>query len=70
MSMNPHFWRLLFNPGDSLKEQPDVFSPGSVDEAKIVLAVSYSAWVETPGAIEFVKGRTSTWKLPPGVTSE
>lgn len=71
-SLNPHFWRFLFNPGNILEDQPETFAQGSVEEAKLVLAVSYSAWVETPGAIEFIKARSSTdkWRLPPGIPRE
>lgn len=67
--LNRHFWRLLLNnPGNSLMEQPESFVFGSVKEAKIVLACSYSAWVETPGALGLVRVKSSNgdWKLPPG----
>lgn len=54
-SLNRHFWRMRLNPGNALRDQPDLYRQGSVEEAKMTLAYTYSAWVETPGAIEYVK---------------
>ncbi|RMJ24731.1 hypothetical protein PHISP_04392 [Aspergillus sp. HF37] len=64
---------LLFDPGDCLPDQEGgTFRFGSEEEAELVLAASYSAWVETPGAIEFIKARRSSgeWKLMPGVPQQ
>ena len=69
MLVNKHFWRVLFNPGDVLENQPSLFGYGSEDEAKFVVGLSYSTWVETPGAMEYIKGKSASgdWAMPPGV---
>ncbi|RJE25292.1 hypothetical protein PHISCL_02381 [Aspergillus sclerotialis] len=58
--VNRHFWRVLFDPGDTLEDRPTRFGFGSEEEAKFVVDVSYSIWVETPGAIEYVKGKSAS----------
>lgn len=54
---NKHFWSALVNPGDYLTTRPDVYTSGTVEEMQLVLQWNYDAWVETPGAIGFIKSK-------------
>lgn len=51
---NRHFWSALLHPGDHLKEKPDWYMMGSIQEMQVKLRECYNAWVETPGAIAFI----------------
>lgn len=56
--INRHFW-----PGiDDLDEylygsSPGYFSPGSVEQTQLAWKYTYNAWIETPGALEFIKAK-------------
>lgn len=54
---NKHFWPALMNPHRHLTARPEAFSAGSVEEMQLVLKNNYAAWIETPGAIDFVKAK-------------
>lgn len=56
---NPYCWRLLLYPGSFLEkdEKPGMFSPGSFEEAQIMLGHSDDAWAETPGARAIIKAK-------------
>lgn len=54
---NPHFWSALVDDVDPVL--PPYYSPGSEDEAMLVLRQSRSAWVETEDAILMVDADTS-----------
>ena len=53
---NPHFWhQLLDNPDAATEPPPDAYTSGSADQACLMLRYSYSAWAETPRAIEYIR---------------
>lgn len=53
---NPHYFKELFgDPTSLIKDRPNMYSRGTKEEASLILGYSYSAWVETPGAIDAVK---------------
>jgi hypothetical protein len=52
---NKHFWKALVNPGRHLGARPGMYSRRSVEEMQIVLNYCYAAWVETPGALEWLQ---------------
>ncbi len=54
---SPHFWQMLMNPGRHLEAPPQVYSPQSLEEARLVLQYSFDSWNETPGALEMVKAK-------------
>lgn len=51
---NEYFWPALIDPDINLTEEPEYYSAGSVEEMILVLLYNYSAWAETPGAIDFI----------------
>lgn len=53
---NSHSWRAMFNPGFHLNAKPERTSPGKVEEMQVVLQQNHNAWIETPGAVEMVRG--------------
>jgi hypothetical protein len=54
---NKHFWPARLQPGTLLNEYPPgLFSEGDPEETQSVLIESYDAWVETPGAIDVIRG--------------
>jgi hypothetical protein len=53
--LNGHFWPALLNPQDHLLEIPFSAAPGAVEDMKPILIRNWAAWVETPGAIEFIR---------------
>ncbi|KAH8671770.1 hypothetical protein BGZ60DRAFT_527222 [Tricladium varicosporioides] len=53
---NRFFWQALLDPSQHLSALPSAYSPGSVEEMQLVLNYSYDAWIETPGAIDIVRG--------------
>ncbi|CAG8947970.1 unnamed protein product [Penicillium salamii] len=52
---NEHFWPALIDPDLDLTESPQFYSRGSVEEMFLVLRYNHDAWLETPGAIDFIK---------------
>lgn len=56
---NPHCWGILLYPGFLLEkeERPGAYSPGSFEEAQLMLGHSYDAWAETPGALAIIKAK-------------
>lgn len=53
---NPHFWPLMFNnPAASIAVKPVAYSPGTQEEACLMLSYNFAAWVETTGAIDMIK---------------
>ncbi|CAG8386228.1 unnamed protein product [Penicillium salamii] len=52
---NEHFWPALIDPYIDLTENPQFYSAGSVEEMLLVLQYNRDAWLETPGAIDFIK---------------
>ena len=56
---NNHFWKHLTNPGDYLHSKPEAYSMGSMEEMAITLQLTYDAWCETPGAMDFINAKTT-----------
>jgi hypothetical protein len=54
---NEYFWPTLLEPGSHLTAQPESYSRGSVEEMQLVLMHSYDSWIETAGAIDFIKAK-------------
>lgn len=52
---NGHMWPALLDPKGHLNARPESYSGGSPEEMQLVLQYSYTAWVETPGAIEILR---------------
>lgn len=53
---NPHFWRhLISNPAAAAAAPPEAYATGSPSEARLMLRYNYSAWAETPWAIEYIR---------------
>jgi hypothetical protein len=52
---NSHFLPALIEPGHHLSVRPDSYSFGTVEEMQLALKYNYRSWIETPGAIEYVK---------------
>lgn len=52
---NPHYLPALIDPGEHMKARPVNYGPGDVEEMQASLKETYDAWVETPGALEWVK---------------
>lgn len=55
---NNHFWKYLINPGDYLDSKPEAYSMGSMEEMAVTLHLTYDAWCETPGAMDFISAKT------------
>lgn len=54
--VNKHYWKLMVKPtNDALTYVPQAYSPGSLEEAEYVFMNSYSAWAESPGAIQSLR---------------
>lgn len=53
---NEHFWPALLDPKRHLNARPETYSPGSLEETRLILQHSLDAWLETPGALELIKG--------------
>lgn len=53
---NDTFWLALVNPEneDHLNARPDSYSHGSEEEMQLNLQYSINAWLETPGAMDFI----------------
>lgn len=66
-SLNLHIWPVLYNPQPHIAQRPPMFSPGSLEQARLILAYSYRAWVETRGALELTRERvvSGEWTLTP-----
>ncbi|KAL8831327.1 MAG: hypothetical protein Q9170_005352 [Blastenia crenularia] len=52
---NYHFWPALLNPREHLKDEPDTFTTGSMEEMQVHLRGCIHSWIETPGAICFIE---------------
>ena len=52
---NRYFWSALLKPEPHLKSRPNMYSPGSAEEMKLVLQYNIHAWRESLGAIECIK---------------
>lgn len=54
--VNKHYWKLVVKPtNDALTYVPQAYSPGPLQEAEYVFMNSYSAWAESPGAIQSLR---------------
>ncbi|KAK0741331.1 hypothetical protein B0T18DRAFT_393957 [Schizothecium vesticola] len=54
--VNKDYWKLVIKPtSDALTYVPLAFLPGSLGEAEYVFMNSYSAWVESSGAIQSLR---------------
>ena len=56
---NKCYWATLAEPGDHLTARPPHYSQGTVSEMQLSLSQTYDAWVETPGALEWVKSKVA-----------
>lgn len=56
---NKYIWPALLSPGDNLTARPPYTSSGTPAEMQLALQYSYRAWVETPGAINVIRGLTT-----------
>jgi len=54
---NKHYWAAVVEPGSHLTARPPSYSIGTVSEMQVALAQTYDAWLETPGAIEWVDSK-------------
>ena len=54
---NEHLWPALIEPGHHLSARPQAYSLGTVEEMQLTLRYNYRSWIETPGAINFVKAK-------------
>ena len=54
---NKYFWTALSDHSGRWIPMPEFFAEGSVEESQVALKATYDAWIETPGAIEFVKAK-------------
>lgn len=54
-TQNPHFWDGLFRPGNNLTARVEAYSPGSVEDMRRALQLSYDSWIETPGAMDLMR---------------
>lgn len=53
---NPNFWRFLLDePAAAIATRPGTYSPGTQEEARLVLSYNFAAWVEVPRAIEVIR---------------
>lgn len=52
----PDFWPALLDPEPHLRARPSFYSPGSLEQAQILLQFNYESWAETPGAIDVIRG--------------
>ncbi|KAJ5634394.1 hypothetical protein N7528_002236 [Penicillium herquei] len=53
---NKHMWPAMDNPGEAFKLEPTgMFSMGTEQEMRIALNETYLAWLEIPGATEFIQ---------------
>ncbi|KAF7555376.1 hypothetical protein G7Z17_g2258 [Cylindrodendrum hubeiense] len=53
---NRHFWPLFLEDAPTAAlTRPVSSTPGSMEEAKLILAYNYAAWAETPGAIDVIR---------------
>ena len=60
---NAHFFPRLLKPGNIFAIQPRKWKDGSVEHAAVAMMCTYRAWIETPGAIEFVRKRVDEGRL-------
>ena len=79
---NKYFWHLLLDPNNDPDDRVEEFQPGSFEETKLTVQWMYAAWAETPGAIDFIRGRLATtgtdgevghavgWPFPQGFTHQ
>lgn len=52
---NLYLWVTMLHPQEALADPPMPYSPGSVEEAFLMVKYNYRSWEETPGAIEIIK---------------
>jgi hypothetical protein len=56
---NKHYWRAVVEPGSHLTARPPHYSAGTVWEMQLALSQTYDAWMETPGAMEWVRSKVA-----------
>ena len=56
-TQNGHYWKAVAAPGRHLGARPDYTSRGDVSEMQVSLKQTLAAWMETPGAMHWVKAR-------------
>jgi hypothetical protein len=54
---NRHYWGAVVKPGGHLTARPPHCSRGDVSEMQLSLSQTYDAWLETRGALEWVKSK-------------
>ncbi|KGO37356.1 hypothetical protein PEX1_011870 [Penicillium expansum] len=54
---NSDFWTAIVNPPNRARKFPTVYGNGSAEEIQLMIHFNYAAWVETPGAIDFIKAK-------------
>lgn len=54
---NKHFWPALLNPKKHLNTRVDMYSPGSLQEAQLILQQSIDSWIEIPGVLDIIKAK-------------
>ena len=52
---NQYWWKVLLNAKKHLKARPAAWSPGSLEQAQMILYFSYDAWAENPGALDMIR---------------
>ncbi|SPO07583.1 uncharacterized protein DNG_10278 [Cephalotrichum gorgonifer] len=58
---NPHFWELMLDDPDAAgMNRPNMFSPGSKEEACLTIGYSCTSWLATKGAIDVIRGLKET----------
>ncbi|KAJ5143094.1 uncharacterized protein N7515_001881 [Penicillium bovifimosum] len=53
---NKFFWLALINPSKHTG-RPMAYSRGSMEETQLNVCYNYDAWIETPGAMDFIKAK-------------
>lgn len=56
---NEHYWHGVVSPGGHLTARPPHYSHGDVAEMQLSLSQTYDAWLETPGALEWVNSNVA-----------
>ncbi|PYI07746.1 hypothetical protein BO78DRAFT_442654 [Aspergillus sclerotiicarbonarius CBS 121057] len=56
-SKNGYYWPALVSSEIPLNWKPATNRPGSLEEMQHILNYTYDAWMETPGAIQFIRTR-------------
>ncbi|KAF2161581.1 hypothetical protein M409DRAFT_27976 [Zasmidium cellare ATCC 36951] len=52
---NKHFWPSMPRAEEVVNQSPGYFSRGDISEVAVILGSNYTAWRDTPGAVNWVK---------------